>query len=53
MSDSTSRPDGNEADRDEKIDDAARDTFPASDPPSTGGSTGPNDGHATPAPRTP
>ena len=27
----------------EKIDEAVDDTFPASDPPSGGGSTGPND----------
>ncbi|WP_419730078.1 hypothetical protein [Lichenicola sp.] len=29
--------------REEKVDDAVEDTFPASDPPSVGGSTGPND----------
>ena len=27
----------------EKVDEAVEDTFPASDPPSIGGSTGPND----------
>jgi hypothetical protein len=27
----------------EKIDEAVEDTFPASDPPAVGGSTGPND----------
>ena len=30
----------------EKVDEAVADTFPASDPPSTGGSTGPNDAGA-------
>ena len=31
----------------EKIDDAVDDTFPASDPPSVGGSTGPEDNSTT------
>ncbi len=37
----------------EQIDDTLDDTFPASDPPSTGGSTGPNDPVAPPAPASP
>ncbi len=40
-------------DHDEKVDDAVEDTFPASDPPSTGGSTGPDDPLAPPAPVSP
>ncbi len=40
-------------DEDEKVDDAVEDTFPASDPPSTGGSTGPDDPLAPPAPVSP
>lgn len=35
----------------EKIDEGVEDTFPASDPPAIGGSTGPND-TATTGPRT-
>lgn len=31
-------------DSDTERDDALKDTFPASDPPATGGTTGPNDG---------
>jgi len=32
-----------ESPEEEHVDEALEDTFPASDPPSTGGSTGPND----------
>jgi hypothetical protein len=42
VSDTTS-PAGVEAPEEEKVDEALEDTFPASDPPATGGSTGPND----------
>ena len=42
MSD-TKEPAGHDVEEEEKVDDALEDTFPASDPPSTGGSTGPND----------
>ena len=34
---------------DDKVDEAVEETFPASDPPSTGGSTGPNDLAGNPA----
>lgn len=40
MSETNQPPDAGE---DDKVDEAVEETFPASDPPSTGGSTGPND----------
>ncbi|WP_171033887.1 hypothetical protein [Lichenicoccus roseus] len=48
MSDTTSTPEPatpgpDPIDEDEKVDVGVDDTFPASDPPSIGGSTGPND----------
>ncbi len=46
MSETNSNPDGprsDDIDEEEKIDEGVDGTFPASDPPSTGGSTGPND----------
>ena len=53
MSDTTGRPDEVDQDRDDKIDEGVEETFPASDPPAVGGSTGPNDGATAPAPRLP
>ena len=41
MSETTSNPD--DIEEEDKIDEGVDGTFPASDPPSTGGSTGPND----------
>ena len=51
MSDTTHKPDDDTDD--DKVDDAVEDTFPASDPPAIGGSTGPQDGTAPPAPPPP
>ena len=36
------------AETEEQRDEALKESFPASDPPSTGGSTGPNDGKPKP-----
>ncbi|WP_422919760.1 hypothetical protein [Rhizosaccharibacter radicis] len=41
MSETTSNPEP--ATPEEKVDESVEETFPASDPPATGGSTGPND----------
>jgi len=40
-------------DGDDRIDEGVEETFPASDPPATGGSTGPNDPVVPPAPLKP
>ena len=48
MSDTNQPPD-----QDDKVDDAVEDTFPASDPPATCGSTGPDDPLPPPAPVSP
>ncbi len=52
MSDTTKSPSDDQPDE-EKIDEGVDQTFPASDPPATGGSTGPNDPVGTPAPVSP
>ncbi len=49
MSDTTQTPD----DDDKKHDSTVEGTFPASDPPSRGGSTGPNDPVPPPLPNEP
>ena len=50
MSDTTQKPEDDEPEAEVKHDDAVEDTFPASDPLSTGGSTGPNDPVPPPLP---
>jgi len=50
MSDTTSPRDDQDPDSEDAVDQTIEETFPASDPPSTGGSTGPNDPNAPPAP---
>jgi hypothetical protein len=50
MSDTNQKP---EDERDERVDEGVEETFPASDPPAVGGSTGPDDDDSAPAPRGP